>query len=110
MGNQSLQGLRKTRVGSVCFVLSKEFTTTCPETEIPKLQCGYSCRIEVVPLREVPVFTQITQQLVKTGRGNRVQQPVGGLQQRAVELYSYPEPAAEKGKQGCGGGILLVQV
>lgn len=102
MGNQSLQGLRKTRVESVCFVLSKEFTTTCPETEIPKLQCGYNCRIEVVPLREVPVFTQITQQLVKTGRGNRVQQPVGGLQQRAVELYSY-RASSREGETGLWG-------
>lgn len=90
--------------------MSKEFTTTCLETEIPKLKWGYSCRIEVVPLREVPIFTQVAQQLVKMGRGNRVQQPVGGLRQRAVELYSYAEPAAEKGKLGCGGGILLVQV
>lgn len=47
-------------MGSVCFVLSKEFTTTCPETKIPKLQCGYSFRTEAVPLREMPVFTQIT--------------------------------------------------
>ena len=81
-------------------VLSKEFAAGCPETEVPKLQCGYSCRIEVVPLREMPLFRQSRQPLVKAGRGNLVQQPVGTLQQGAVELCSHPEPEAEKGEQG----------
>lgn len=81
-------------------VLSKEFTTGCPETEVPKLQCGYNCRTEVAALREVPLFRQSRQPLVNAGRGKLVQQPMGALQQGAVGLYLHPEPEAEKGEQG----------
>lgn len=76
-------------------VLSKEFTAGCPETEVPKLQRRYSCRIEVAPLREVPLSRQSRQPLVNAGRGKLVQQPLGTLQQGAVELYSHPEQGRE---------------